>query len=201
MPGNLLHIKAEMEDIAVFDRIIRAFNAQLAGLFCPGLTIMGDIIIKADGLGPDKAALTKKTRGGDKQAAADLALMETLFAGLSDGLPARAVEGLSAAEAARLPQLQLLTAKPVLYVCNVAEEDSAEGNALSAKVALKAAAEDAGYVIVSAAIEAEIATLSDAEAAEFLADLGLAEPGLNRLIRAGYGLPASFAPASPLWAI
>lgn len=141
-----------------------------------------------DSLERRMAALTKKTRGGDKQAAADLALMEKLFAGLSEGLPARAATGLSAAEEERLPQLQLLTAKPVLYACNVAEADSADGNALSAQVAEKAAAEGAGHVIVSAAIEAEIATLSDEEATEFLADLGLEEPGLNRLIRAGYGL-------------
>ena len=134
------------------------------------------------------AALTKKTRGGDKQAAADLALMEKLFAGLSDGLPARAVSGLTDDETLHLPQLQLLTAKPVLYACNVTEDDSATGNALSAAVAKKAAEEGAANVIVSAAIEAEIATLSDEEALEFITEIGLEEPGLNRLIRAGYAL-------------
>ena len=92
------------------------------------------------------------------------------------------------AEKQRLPQLQLLTAKPVLYACNVAEKDSATGNAFSAAVVEKAAEDGAAFVIVSAVIEAEIATLSDEEAAEFISDLGLEEPGLNRLIRAGYGL-------------
>ena len=130
-----------------------------------------------DSLERRMAALNKKTRGGDKQAAADLALMEKLFTGLSDGLPARVVSGLTEAETLRLPQLQLLTTKPVLYACNVAEDDSATGNALSAAVAEKAEEEGAAYVIVSAAIEAEIATLSDEEAAEFISELGLEEPG------------------------
>ena len=141
-----------------------------------------------DSLERRMAALTKKTRGGDKQAAADLALMEKLFAGLSEGLPARMVDRLTDAEALRLPQFQLLTAKPVLYACNVAEHDSATGNSLSAEVTEKAEEEGAAYVVVSAAIEAEIATLSDEEAAEFISDMGHKEPGLNRLIRAGYDL-------------
>jgi hypothetical protein len=84
--------------------------------------------------------------------------------------------------------LQLLTAKPVLYVCNVEEEAAATGNALSAAVAAKAQAEGAGCVVISAAIEEEIAQLADDERAEFLTALGLEEPGLDRLIRAGYEL-------------
>ena len=141
-----------------------------------------------DSLERRMTALSKKTRGGDKQAAADLALMEKLFACLSDNQPARACQNLSEAEQARLPYLQLLTSKPVLYVCNVGEGDAATGNALSAKVAEMAAGQGAAHVIVSAAIEAEIATLSQEDAAEFLAELGLEEAGLDRLIRAGYGL-------------
>ena len=133
-------------------------------------------------------SLTKKIRGGDKQAAADLALMEKLLACLSEGRPARAASNLSDDEISRLPGLQLLTTKPVLYVCNVSEDDSISGNELTKAVAEKAEAENAAYVIVSAAIEAEIAMLDDEEAAEFLADLGLDEAGLSRLIRAGYGL-------------
>ena len=153
------------------------------------LTVETELMLAdMDSLERRMSALTKKMRGGDKQAAADLALMEKLFAGLSDGLPARGVDGLTNAETTRLPQLQLLTAKPILYACNVAEHDSAVGNTLSAAVVEKAEEEGAAYVIVSAAIEAEISTLSDEEAAEFISDLGLREPGLNRLIRAGYGL-------------
>ena len=98
------------------------------------------------------------------------------------------VPDLTAEETARLPYLQLLTAKPVLYVCNVAELDAASGNDYSQQVADKAAAEGAAYVIVSAAIESEIAQLDNADKAEFLGELGLDEAGLSRLIRAGYGL-------------
>ena len=133
-------------------------------------------------------ALTKKIRGGDKLAASDHALMEKLMACLSEGMPARAASNLSDAEIARLPALQLLTTKPVLYVCNVAEDESMTGNALTQSVAEKAKAENAAYVIVSAAIEAEMAMLEPEDAAEFLSELGLSEAGLNRLIRAGYGL-------------
>ena len=133
-------------------------------------------------------ALIKKSRGGDAEAKSDLALMEKLFAQLSDGVPARRASGLSDAETARLPFLQLLTSKPVLYVCNVAEGDAATGNALTQRVATLAAEDGAAHVVVSAAIEAEISQLDPDDKAEFLAELGLAETGLARLIRAGYGL-------------
>jgi len=84
--------------------------------------------------------------------------------------------------------MHLITAKPVLYVCNVDEGDAATGNVLTERVAERAAQEDAAYVIVSAAIESEIIALDDAEKKEFLSDLGLEEAGLARMIRAGYGL-------------
>ena len=141
-----------------------------------------------DSLEKRMAALVKKSRGGDSDAKADLALMEKIFAHLSDGQPARSTPNLTSDEAARLPYLQLLTAKPVLYVCNVAESDAASGNAYCQQVAEKAATESAAYVIVSAAIESEIAQLDDTDKCEFLAELGLDEAGLARLIRAGYGL-------------
>jgi GTP-binding protein YchF len=134
------------------------------------------------------AALVKKTRGGDAEAKRDLALMEKLFAGLSEGVPARRAEGLTADETLRLPQLQLLSAKPVLYVCNVAEGDAADGNDHTAAVAVHAEQEGAAHVVVSAAIEAEITQLDPEDKVEFLAELGLQEAGLARLIRAGYGL-------------
>jgi GTP-binding protein YchF len=134
------------------------------------------------------AALVKKTRGADAEAKRDLALMEKLFAGLSEGVPARRAEGLTADETLRLPQLQLLSAKPVLYVCNVAEGDAADGNDHTAAVAAHAEQEGAAHVVVSAAIEAEITQLDPEDKIEFLAELGLQEAGLARLIRAGYGL-------------
>jgi len=141
-----------------------------------------------DSLEKRMANLTKKARGQDKDAKAMLALMEKLYQGLSDGKPARAIDGLTDLEKASLPLMQLITAKPVLYVCNVDEGDAATGNVLTERVAERAAQEDAAYVIVSAAIESEIIALDDTEKKEFLSDLGLEEAGLARMIRAGYGL-------------
>ena len=141
-----------------------------------------------DSLEKRMANLVKKARGQDKDAKAMLEMMEKLYQGLSDGKPARAIDTLTETESALLPSMQLITAKPVLYVCNVEEGDAATGNALTERVAERAAKEGAAYVIVSAAIESEIISLEEDEKAEFLSDLGLEEAGLARLIRAGYGL-------------
>ena len=130
----------------------------------------------------------KRARGGDREARARLAVLEPVARGLGEGLPARRIPlpaGLSLASA----RLHLLTAKPVLYVANVEEAAVAAGNAWSARVAARAEAEGAGSMIVSAAIEAEVAALADpAERREFLDGLGLKEAGLGRIIRAGYAL-------------
>ena len=134
------------------------------------------------------AALVKKTRGGDADAKRDLALMEKLLPQLSEGVPVRRGTGLTQDETARLPQLQLLTSKPILYVCNVAEAEAATGNAHAEAVAARAAEEGAAHVVVSAAIEAEISQLDAEDKTMFLSELGLEEAGLARLIRAGYGL-------------
>jgi ribosome-binding ATPase YchF (GTP1/OBG family) len=107
---------------------------------------------------------------------------------LREGKPARLTKPKDEDEQRLFDQAQLLTAKPVLYVCNVDEGDAAHGNALSAKVFEKAKAEGAEAVVVSAAIEAEIVTLDPADRAEFLSDLGLKETGLARVIVAGYEL-------------
>ena len=107
---------------------------------------------------------------------------------LREGKPARLTKPKDEEEARVFAQAQLLTAKPVLYVCNVDEDDAAEGNALSARVFDKAKAEGAQAVVVSAAIEAEIATMDLDERSEFLEELGLHETGLARVIRAGYEL-------------
>jgi GTP-binding protein YchF len=130
--------------------------------------------------------LQKRARGGDKESAAQAALIEPIIAALSAGRPARTAIPHDEAEAAK--RLQLLTAKPVLYVCNVEEGAAATGNAYSARVAERAAAEGAGVVIVSAAIEAEVSQLPEADRAEFLEGLGLHDSGLDRVIRAGYAL-------------
>ena len=115
-----------------------------------------------------------------------MALIEPIVAALADGRPARTAIPPGEAEAAR--RLQLLTAKPVLYVCNVDEASAATGNAFSERVAARAAAEGARAVVVSAAIEAEVAQLPEADRGEFLAGLGLHDSGLDRVIRAGYDL-------------
>lgn len=130
----------------------------------------------------------KKAKGGDKEAKARLAVIEPVLAALRDGRTARSV--VIPAELKReFLALQLLTAKPVLYACNVDEAHAATGNALTAKVAAMAAAEGAGTVVISAKIEAEIAQLADAtEKRDFLEALGLADTGLAQVIGAGYGL-------------
>ena len=132
--------------------------------------------------------LVKKARGGDREAAATLDLGERAAALLEQGRPARAM-ATSAEERPLFRRMQLLTAKPVMYVCNVDEDAAAAGNRLSERVAAAAAERGAASVVVSAAIEAEIAGLEDpAEEREFLAGLGVAETGLDRVVRAGYGL-------------
>jgi ribosome-binding ATPase len=133
-------------------------------------------------------ATQKKARGADKEAIAQLAVMERALAALRDGKPARSMR-VAPEERALFKGLQLITAKPVLYVCNVEEASAADGNAQSARVAEFAKAQGAAMVVISAAIEAEVAQLADdTEKREFLASLGLAEPGLARVIRAGYRL-------------
>ncbi len=131
--------------------------------------------------------LRKKAQSGDKDAKADIDLIDRALAKLKEGRPAREVE-LSPEERKPFKMLQLLTAKPILYVLNVDEASAAEGNAISARAQQMAADQGAGAVVISAAIEAELAQLDDAEQAEYLETLGLHEPGLDRLIRAGYDL-------------
>ena len=132
--------------------------------------------------------LVKKARGNDKEAIAMLAMVDKAIALLTDGTPARAME-VSKDERPLFRQMQLLTAKPMMYVCNVDEGSAADGNEFSDKVVEWAKSKGANAVVVSAAIEAEIAQLeSDEERAEFLESLGLEETGLARVIRAGYAL-------------
>ncbi|GBR44624.1 redox-regulated ATPase YchF [Neokomagataea thailandica] len=130
--------------------------------------------------------LQKRARGNDREAQAQLELMEPLIAALRDGRPARtAVPEGQEKEAARL---QLLTTKPVLYVCNVEESSASEGNEHSESVRKRAEAEGAAIVIVSAAIEAEVSQLPQEDRGDFLEGLGLNDSGLDRVIAAGYQL-------------
>ncbi len=133
--------------------------------------------------------LEKKAKGGDKDARLQVEVMAPILAALRDGKPARTVAFDDEDHRRIARQLGMLSAKPVLYACNVEEASAASGNAFSARVADFAAREGNRSVVISAAIEAEVAQLgSDTERREFLEALGLAETGLTRVIRAGYEL-------------
>ena len=131
--------------------------------------------------------IVRKVRGGDKEAVLQERLLKAAQSALEEGRPARTVD-VSAEDMKAWLGLQLLTQKPVLYVCNVDESEAATGNAHSARVAEMAAAEGAASVVISAKIEEEISQLDPDEAAMFLEELGLEEAGLDRMIRAGYDL-------------
>jgi hypothetical protein len=128
----------------------------------------------------------KRARGGDKESIAAVAIMEPLVAALQDGKAARTAIPPGEEEAVR--RLQLLTSKPVLYVCNVEEASAATGNAFSETVRAWAATQGAPTIVVSAAIEAEVSQLPEADRREFLETLGLSQSGLDQVIRAGYDL-------------
>ena len=128
--------------------------------------------------------LTKRARGGEREAKDQLALIERILPELEAGRPVRQQD----VGSDELTALHLLTSKPLLYVCNVDEDAAKTGNSLSSAVAALAETEGAGVVIVSAAIEAQLATLEPAERAEYLAAIGLEQPGLDRVTTAGYQL-------------
>ncbi|SDW79408.1 redox-regulated ATPase YchF [Roseicitreum antarcticum] len=133
------------------------------------------------------ANLSRKLRGGDKDALDQDRLLRAAQAALNDGKPARTV-AVDDDDRKQWNMLQLLTAKPVLFVCNVEETSAGQGNSQSARVAEMAAAQGAASVVISARIEEEISQLAADEAEMFLSEMGLDEAGLDRLIRAGYGL-------------
>ena len=132
-------------------------------------------------------SLEKKARSGEKEAKEALDLIQRALKLLQDGKPARLTQR-SAEEEKSFQMLQLLTAKPVLYVCNVEEAAADQGNAFSARVFARAQEEGARAVVVSAKIESEIAVMAPEDQKDFLEAVGLAEPGLNRVIREGYAL-------------
>ena len=134
---------------------------------------------------------SKKAKGGDKEAITNVAVMEPIIEALKAGKPARvaAPDATNKDACKAYKMLQLLTSKPVLYVCNVDEDSAATGNEFSEKVFAKAKAENAQAVIISAEIESEVAQLeSEEEKQEFLSALGLEETGLAKIIHAGYSL-------------
>ncbi|WP_068113639.1 redox-regulated ATPase YchF [Tropicimonas marinistellae] len=131
--------------------------------------------------------LVRKVKGGDKEALQQERLLKAALAALEDGKPARVVE-VDAEDAKAWAMLQLLTTKSILYVCNVAEDEAATGNAHTEAVEKMAAEQGAAMVVISAKIEEEISQLDPEEAEMFLSELGLEEAGLDRLIRVGHDL-------------
>ncbi|MDA4847328.1 redox-regulated ATPase YchF [Hoeflea poritis] len=131
----------------------------------------------------------KRATGREKEALLILPMMEKALELLQNGKPARLLlDGIAAEDLRLLQSLNLLTSKPVLYVCNVDEAHAASGNEQTGAVAAMAAGQNAQTVIISAEIESQLAQLEAEEAVEFLSELGLEEAGLDRLIRAGYKL-------------
>ncbi len=191
--GNkfLAHIR-ETDAIA---HVVRCFDhddiVHVAGRINPisDVDVINTELALADLAVVDKAIdrAAKLAKSGDKEAAKRQELLRRVHAALDQGKPARAVQ-VSTEESRDLRELQLLTSKPVMYVANVDERGLAQENAYLAALRERAQAEAATVVPVCAAIEAEIAQLEEAERADFLKDLGLSEPGLNRVIRAGYEL-------------
>ncbi|MFZ5722278.1 MAG: redox-regulated ATPase YchF [Pseudomonadota bacterium] len=166
---NVIHVAGKVDPLNDIDTI----NTELA---------------LADLDSVEKALLRagKSAKGGDKEAAALKAVLDKVQPHLAEGKPVRTLD-LSTDERTVLKQLHLLTAKPTMYVANVVE-GGFDNNPLLDKVKAFAKAEGAGVVVICAKIEAEIADLDDADKEEFLKDIGMSEPGLNRVIRAGYEL-------------
>ncbi len=140
-----------------------------------------------DSLERRRTGLEKKAKTGDKEAKITLAVIDKVLPVLREGQPARRAE-ITDDQRKIFDLLQLLTAKPVLYVCNVDEGSAGDGNEFSKLIASRADAEGAQYVVISAKIESELSGLDEHEQQAFLEELGLEEPGLNRLIRVGYTL-------------
>jgi len=168
--GDITHVEGRIDPIADIETI--ETELMLADL---------------DSLEKRIVPLEKKAKSGDKEAKEQVSVMERCLALLRDGKPARLAER-SNEEERTFQMLNLLTAKPVLYVCNVEEAAAHDGNSFSAKVFERAKAEGARAVVVSAQIESEIAVMDAADQKDYLEAVGLDEPGLNRVIRTGYEL-------------
>jgi len=168
--GDVTHVEGRVDPVADADTV----ETEL---------MLSDM----ESIGRRLANLSRKLRGGDADSIQQDRLLRAALEALEAGRPARSV-AVAEDDARAWRMLQLLTAKPVLYVCNVEESAAANGNAQSDRVAELAAAQGAGHVVISARIEEEISQLDASDADAFLAELGLEEPGLDRLIRAGYAL-------------
>src|SRR5262245_43703859 len=186
---------ANIREVDAVAHVVRCFEnsdiAHVAGKIDPSAdieTVETELMLAdLESLERRVDGLEKKARGGDKESKETLDLVNRALGLLRDGKPARLVER-KPEEERLFAQLGLLTSKSMLYVCNVDEGSAAAGNEYSQQVEARAKQEGAGCVVISAQIEAEIAVLPTDERTEYLADLGLKEPGLDRLIRAGYDL-------------
>lgn len=145
------------------------------------------LLADLDALERREVAVSKKAKGGDRESKALLTVIGKVLPLLQEGKPARFAE-ITDEEAPYFKDLHLLTAKPILYVCNVAENEAVEGNLMSQRVMEMASQEGSSAVLISAAIEAEIASLPEGEQKEFLESLGLACTGLERIVAKGYSL-------------
>ena len=168
--GNITHVEGSIDPI----RDAETVETEL-------------LISDLESLEKRVAAAQKKARGGDKESKSFLEVAEPALELLRDGKPARNLK-VAPEQRAIFKSLQLISAKPVLYVCNVEEEAAATGNEQSLRVAEYANARGAASVVISAAIEAEVSVLAEADKHDFLDTLGLKEAGLTRVIRAGYRL-------------
>ena len=168
--GDITHVEGKIDPIADIETI--ETELMLADL---------------DSLEKRVVNLEKKAKGGDKEAKESLDLVQRSLKLLQEGKPARLVSRAKEEEKA-FQGLQLLTSKPVLYACNVEEASADKGNAFSQTVFARAKEENAVAVVVSAKIESEIAVMPEEDQKDFLEAVGLSEPGLNRVIRAGYEL-------------
>jgi GTP-binding protein YchF len=168
--GDITHVEGRIDPVADADTV--ETELMLADL---------------DSLERRRTPLEKKAKTGDKESKATIAVIDKVLPLLRDGKPARNAD-ITDDERKTFEMLQLLTAKPVLYVCNVDEASAGEGNEFSRKVAERAAADNAEYVVISAKIESELSGLDDEERKAFLEEMGLEEAGLNRLIQSGYKL-------------
>lgn len=170
--GDITHVEGSIDPLR--DAEIIEMELMLADL--------DSVTKQADGL-------SKKLKSNDKEIKAQHDFCVRVKAALEAGKSARTVEPADEDEKRFMKLMQLMTSKPILYVCNVNEEDAANGNEWTKKVADMAASQGAKAVVISAAIESEIAQLStDEEKKEFLETLGLTEPGLNKIIRAGFDI-------------
>ena len=168
--GNIIHVANKVDPIA--DAEVVETELMLADL---------------ESLEKRRTGVEKKAKGGDKEAKLTLDLIDRALALLREGKSARLVQR-GADEEKAFRELQLLTSKPALYVCNVDEASAATGNDMSRQVEAYAKQHDAAVIVISAEIESQLAQLPDAEQAEYLESLGLHEPGLNRLIQQAYQL-------------